>query len=161
MGQLDTQAPLGIRQRLAAALEQAQTDGQDVKASVLRLVHCAIRDRDATARAEDRCLGCEETVIADLLRMMVGQRVQAAQALENEGRIPEAEREREEMDVLLSFLPAPMSEADLKQAAAEIVGELDARSLKDIGRCVSELKSRYPEQIDPARANSAVKSLLL
>jgi len=41
-----------------------------------------------------------------------------------------------------------------------VIEDLDAHSLKDLGRCMSELKSRYPDRLDPREAGKKVKAAL-
>ena len=160
MGQLDKDDLPGLRERLKAALATAEAEENCERVGALRLAMCALRDRDATARAEDRCSGCEETEISDMLRTLVHQREESAEEHESDGRFDDARREREEADVLKSFLPKPLSEDALEAAAKIVVEDLDAKGLKDIGKCTSALKARYPGQVTPAAAKAAVREIL-
>jgi uncharacterized protein len=150
-----------LRDRLEADLVRAESNSPcSVEAATLRLVLCAVHDRDAEARAHDTCEGCDDKVIKDVLQLMVRQRETTAADYENAGRIDMADNEREEIDVILRYLPKPMDETALNAAVESVIGDLQAQSLKDLGRCMNELKSRYSDDIDARKAGKLVKKAL-
>jgi uncharacterized protein YqeY len=62
--------------------------------------------------------------------------------------------------VIEEFLPAQLSEEDVKAAIAAIKDELGATGMKDMGRVVAELKVRHGTQIDMGKASGLVKAAL-
>lgn len=161
MGQTDVSPSNSIRDRLVAALRSAeQDDPQGVRARTLRLVKCAMRDRDVTARTQGQCEGCEDTEVRKLLETMVAQREVSAREYDESGRISDAEREREEIAVLEAFLPRPLDGDALEDAVEQVVEDLEAHKLKDMGRCMAELQSRYPGRIDTGSAGKAMRRAL-
>ena len=153
---------LPLRDELQKAFDKVnETPGKEIEAETLRLILCAVDARDTAARSRDHCEGCEETEIRGLLEMMAAQRRQSVNEYEAAGKYDLAEREREELDVINRFLPKPIDGDDLQSAVQSVVNDLEARSLKDLGKCISELKSRYPDQIDIEKAGKAVKDALL
>jgi uncharacterized protein YqeY len=149
-----------LRSRLQAALTDGRDKSLEPRNRAIRLALCAIKDLDAFARREDGCVGCEDTEIAEVLQTLVTERLAAAQEHEAEGRIVEAEAERDEAAFLEGFLPQPLSGAELREAVASVVSDLKAASLKDVGRCVTALKARYPGRLTPAKANAAIRNAL-
>ena len=119
-----------------------------------------MRDRDVTARTQGQCEGCEDTEVRKLLETMVAQREVSAREYDESGRISDAEREREEIAVLEAFLPRPLDGDALEDAVEQVVEDLEARKLKDMGRCMAELQSRYPGRIDTGSAGKAVRRAL-
>lgn len=161
MGQVDVSPSSSIRARILDALQTAESDdAQSTRARTLRLVKCAMRDRDVTARGQGNCEGCEETDICKLLETMVAQREVSAREYDESGRISDAEREREEIEVIQSFLPKPLSGAALETAVEQVVEDLEASKLKDMGRCMTELQNRYPGRIETGPAGKAVRRAL-
>jgi len=153
--------PIELRARLSVAREDAEMRDRDgVEAATLRLILCAIDDRDVTARQRGECSGCAESTVRELLVMMATQREVSAREYDEAGRIEEAERERAELAIIRSFLPEKLSGAALERAVSEIVEEVEARRLKDMGRCMEALKARYPGQIDSASAGKIVSAKL-
>ncbi|QYJ01123.1 GatB/YqeY domain-containing protein [Thalassovita mediterranea] len=161
MGQTEVSPANTIRDRVLIALQKAEVDdAEGIRARTLRLVSCAMRDRDVTARGQGQCAGCEDTEVRKLLEIMVAQREVSAREFDESGRITDAEREREEMEILQSFLPQPLQGAALESAVDAVVNDLEATKLKDMGRCMAELQSRYPGRIDTGTAGKAVRQAL-
>ncbi len=161
MMEAETNSDACLRQSLKAALAGAEATNDDVRASTLRLVLCAVRDKDMRARLKDECKGCDDSQILEILRSMIAQRETAISSYEASGRIELADKEREEREVLADFLPRVLCQDEVEEAAREVVEDLGASGLKDMGRCVSELKSRFPDQIESGTAKKAVKPYLL
>jgi len=151
---------MALRDRISTDLKNSLKAGDKRRTSTLRLVSAAIKDRDIAARAEDRCDGCEEQEIMTILTKLVKQREDSADTYEKAGRLDLAEAEREEADIVREFLPKPMDEGEIAHAAAEVVTELAATGLKDMGRVMGELKSRYAGRMDFGKAGGRVKDLL-
>ncbi len=152
---------LPLRERLERALERAQdADRDSVDSATLRLILCAVDDRDVSARERGECGGCEETTMKELLDTMAKQRALSAKQYDDAGRIEEAERERSELAVIETFLPKKLEGEPLKAAVEAIVEELEASKLKDVGRCMQALKAQYPGQIDTGSASKALQEVL-
>lgn len=150
-----------FKERLEIALREAETADRDsVRSATLRLVHCAIKDRDVSARSNGDCDGCPDAVARDVLKTMAAQREVSAREYDEAGRISDAEREREELEIIQEFLPQPLQGEALEAAVDAVVRDLEASKLKDVGRCMAELKSRYPGRIQTGKAGKAVKAAL-
>jgi uncharacterized protein len=151
---------MSLRERITEEMKSALKAGEKARLSTLRLVSAAVKDRDIAARAEDRCTGCEETEIMSILQKLVKQREDSADTYEKAGRLDLAEAERAEIEVLREFLPKPMDDGEIAEAAKTVVTELEASGLKDMGRVMGELKSRYAGRMDFGQAGAKVKTLL-
>lgn len=161
MGQLDQSVQVTLRNRINRALGQAEgEDANGVEAQTLRLVKCAMDDRDVIARGRGECSGCDTDVIVELLETMAAQREQSIKQYDDAGRVVDAEREREELEIINSFLPRPLAGEALQTAAADVVSKLQARKLKDVGRCMSALREQYPGQIECGPASKAVRAAI-
>ncbi len=151
---------MDLRVQIDSALAAAQDEQDEVGASTLRLVQCAIRDRDRVSKTADGDAGCEDAQIAQIILQMIRQRDESAESYEQSGRLDMAERERQEAEVLRALVPAPLDEGQVRQLAAEVVEDLEAHGLKDVGRCVAEVKKRGGGAVDGAQAGAAVRDLL-
>lgn len=157
--QLSPKTPL--RARLEAALGDALEENRDsIESATLRLILCAVDDRDVSARERGQCGGCPEEGMQDLLSTMARQRESSAEEYDDAGRIEEAERERAELAVIETFLPKKLDGEMLEVAVKAVIEELEATKLKDMGRCMHMLKALYPGQIDTAIAGKAVRAAL-
>lgn len=161
MGQEDTSDLMTMRTRIQKALKSEEKEGtSEVRLATLRLIQCALNDRDVCARERGAGAGCPNAELLSTLEIMVAQREVSAREYDESGRIEEAIREREEIEVIEEFLPKPLSGDALERAIAETLTDLGATKLKDLGRCMSALKQRYPGMIDTSQAGKAVKTAL-
>lgn len=161
MGREDICEEMSLKARIAQALKDESEDtSNEIRLHTLRLIDCAIRDRDVSARGRGEGQGCPEAAVRDVLETMIDQREEAAKEHDDEGRMDEAIREREEIEVIRDFLPRPLGGNELETAVARIVAELGATKLKDLGRCMSALKERYPGLIETGPAGRAVRDAL-
>lgn len=151
---------MSLRDRIQADLKDAMRNKDQLRLATLRLIQAAVKDRDIAARAEDRCDGCGQGEIMALLQKLVKQREESADTYEQAGRLDLAERERTEAGIVREYLPEPMDDKAIADAARDVVDELDAAGLKDMGKCMGALKERYTGRMDFSQAGKAVKSLL-
>jgi uncharacterized protein YqeY len=91
---------------------------------------------------------------------MIKQREESAAAYDA-GKRPElAAQEREEIEIIRSFMPAQMSPEEVKAAAQAVVTETGATAMKDMGKVMAAMKERYAGQMDFAKASAMVKDIL-
>jgi|TARA_R110002020_G_scaffold155992_3_gene337469 uncharacterized protein YqeY len=149
-----------LRDEISEETKTAMRAKDSARLSTLRLISAAVKDRDIAARAEDRCEGISDAEILSILSKMVKQREESAKTYEDNGRPELAERERSEIEIIRNFMPKPLSDAEMKQAIAQIVEENGGTCLKDMGKIMGQLKSRYAGRIDMGKAGAVVKGHL-
>lgn len=148
-----------MREAILADLKEAMKTQDKCRVSTLRLINAAIKDRDIAARSQGRdCLSDDE--VLELLTKMIRQRVESAKLYEEGGRLEMAEREREEIGVIRGYLPKQLEDAEMRSACADVVQEIGAAGLRDMGRTMSALKERFAGQMDFGRASCVVKEIL-
>ncbi|MCF6292829.1 MAG: GatB/YqeY domain-containing protein [Robiginitomaculum sp.] len=151
---------MSLRNELTEAMKTAMRSKDTIRLSTIRLVQAAIKDRDIAARTKDNCQGCDESQILAILSKMLKQREESAIIYEEAGRLDLAEREREEMTIITSFMPKQMSQQEIEAEARKVVEELQAAGLKDMGKCMGVLKSRFAGSMDFGKAGAALKAIL-
>lgn len=148
-----------MQEKISLALKAAQSEDDKCRLATLRLVQAAIRDRDTAAR-EHGGDGVKDAEVLEILQKMICQREVSARDYEETGQLELAEKERREVDVIREFLPIQIDQQHMKALCAETVNDLGAQGLRDMGRCMNELKERYPGQMDFAKASSVIQELL-
>ncbi|UWR21382.1 GatB/YqeY domain-containing protein [Sulfitobacter sp. S190] len=151
---------MDLRTRINDALKQAMRDKDASRLSTLRLVNAAIKDKDIAARAEGNDEGVGNDDVLAILGKMAKQRVESARAYEEGGRLDLAESERAEIEVIEEFLPRQLDEAETKAAVADAVAETGASSIRDMGKVMGVLKSKYTGRMDFGRVGPMVKDQL-
>ena len=149
-----------LRAQISTAMKQAMRDRAVDRLSTVRLINAAIKDRDIAVRAEGNDDGVSDTEVLAILGKMVKQRRESARTYEEGGRLDLAERELAEIEVIEEFLPRKLSDAEVKQAIDSAIAEVEADSIRDMGRVMAVLKARHTGQMDFGSVGSTVKERL-
>ncbi|HTT99321.1 MAG TPA: GatB/YqeY domain-containing protein [Rhizomicrobium sp.] len=151
---------MGLREQFNEQIKEAMKAKDAKRLSTLRMVTAALKDRDIAARTETsrELLGDDE--ILTLLAKMIKQREESAAAYDTGNRPELAAGEREEIDIIRSFMPKQMSPEETKAAAQAVVAETGATAMKDMGKVMAVMKERYAGQMDFAKASATVKDIL-
>ena len=148
-----------LRDQINDSLKEAMKSGDKRRVSTLRLVNAALKDRDIEARGLGKpALGDDE--IHGLLQKMIKQRQESLDIYEKAGRTDLATQEREEIEIISAYLPKKMSDVDAAHAISALIREIEAETIKDMGRTMAALKQRFSGQMDFSKASALVKKLL-
>jgi hypothetical protein len=148
-----------MRDQITAALKDATLARDKRRVATLRLIGAAIKDREIAARTNGRDPVCDDD-IGEILLKMIKQRVESARMFDEGNRPDLATQEREEIDIIRSLLPEQLDEDQVRSVCAETVRATGAQGLRDMGRCMQALKSRYAGRMDFGKASTVVKGLL-
>ncbi len=149
-----------MRDRINVALKEAMLAKDKVRIGTVRLMTAAIKDRDIALRAEEGASGLDDAGIMALLAKMVKQREESAETYETAGRMELAEGERAEIEVIKDFLPKPLSGPEVDNAIQCALTETGASSIRDMGKVMGVLKSKYAGRMDFGAVGSRVKAAL-
>ncbi|MBI1868510.1 MAG: GatB/YqeY domain-containing protein [Methylocystis sp.] len=147
-----------MRERFTADLKAAMKSGDKLRVGALRLVSAALKDRDIEARGQGKSV--TEGDILALLQKMIKSRQESFEIFEKAGRTDLADQERGEIEVISSYLPAQLSEAEVADAVKAAIAETGAASIKDMGKVVAVLKAKYAGRMDFAKASAVAKAAL-
>jgi uncharacterized protein YqeY len=146
-----------LRDDINNALKDAMKSGDKRRVSTLRLVNADILKRE-TSTAERSTLTDAE--ILDVMGKMIKQRQESLDIYEKAGRTDLATQEREEIAIISAYLPKQLSDIEAGEAISALIRELEAATLKDMGRTMTALKERFSGHMDFSRASAMVKKLL-
>ncbi len=148
-----------MRTELTDAMKTAMKAGEKRRVGTLRLINAAIKDRDIAARGTGGERVGDDEILAILVKM-IKQREESATIYEEQSRLELAKQEREEIEIIRDFLPRQMDEDETRAACAEVVSDVNAEGLRDMGKCMNALKERYPGKLDAGKASKVVKEML-
>ena len=148
-----------IRDDIKAALVGAMKGGDKEGTATIRLIQSAVLNRDIELRTASSTPD-DDQLVTEVLQKMIKQRRESVDLYRKGGREELAAKEEAEIAVIERFLPAQMDDAAASAAIQAIVAELGASSMKDMGRVMTEVKSRHASSIEPARASALVKAAL-
>jgi len=146
-----------LREQINQALKDAMKAGETRRVSTLRLINAEILKRETSAAER---LKLNDAEILDVIGKMIKQRQEALEIYEKAGRTDLATQERQEIEILTAYLPKQLSDLEAGEAISGLIKELEAATLKDMGRTMTALKERFAGRMDFAKASAVVKKLL-
>lgn len=148
-----------LRTRLSEALKDALKAKNERVVHTVRLVLAALKDKDIAARPKGITAIPEEEIL-QMMTGMVKQRRESIEMFEKGGRPELAKAEQEEIDIIQSFMPKQMDEAEQIAAIKAAIAQVGASSVKDMGKVMAVLKEKYAGQMDFSKASGLVKANL-
>ena len=125
----------------------------------LRLIVSAIKDAEIAGRSKGQ-KEVKDSDITGILKKMIKQRNESCEVYKKAGRTELLESETKEINVINTFLPKQLSEDETKKVCKEIVEKIEAKSIKDMGKVMGELKKNYSDTVDFSKAGSIIKGIL-
>ena len=95
-----------------------------------------------------------------MLKKMIKQRAESIEVYKKNNRDDLLQIEKQEQEILSSYLPKQMSEEETKKICSEAIGSTKASSIKDMGKVMGELKKKYSDTLDFSLAGKFLKELL-
>ena len=147
-----------MREKLKEDVKAAMKAGEREKVDALRLINAALKDKDIEARVSGGTVS-DADVLA-VLQKMIKSRQESLDIYEKNNRPDLAQKERSEIAVISSYLPAQLGDAEAAEAIKAAIAETGASSIKDMGKVVAALKAKYAGRMDFSKASAAVKAAL-
>ncbi len=147
-----------LRENFTSELKLAMKAGDKTRVGAIRMITAALKDRDIEARTTGKEVGEEE--ILGLLQKLVKSRQESMEIYEKNGRPELAAQEREEIAVISTFLPQPMSDEEVAVAIKAAITETGAASITDMGKVIAVLKAQHAGKMDFGKASGLVKAAL-
>ena len=148
-----------LRENIQNALKEAMKAKNMLEVNAVRMIIAGIKEKDVDARGK----GAKEATDADLLAMMqtmIKQRRESIDMYQKGGRADLVAAEQGEIDIIQTFLPKQMSDDEVKAAIQAIITEVGATSIKDMGKVMGALKTKYAGQMDMGKASGLIKAAL-
>ena len=148
-----------LRDAINNDLKDAMKAKNERAVSTLRMVNSTLKNADIEARGTGKPALGDAEVLA-ILQKMIKQRQESVELYRKGGRDDLVAQEEAEIAIISSYLPKQMSEAEVKAAIDAAVAEAGASGMKDMGRVIGILRSKYAGQMDMAKASALVKARL-
>ena len=148
-----------LRDDINNAVKDAMRAKEERKLSTLRMVNSTIKNADIAARGEGKPPLSDADLLA-VLQKMIKKRQESVELYDKGGRAELAAQEREEIAIISAYLPKQMSDDDVKAAISAAISATGAAGMKDMGKVIAELKTKYTGQMDFGKASGLVKAAL-
>ena len=136
-------------------LEAAMREGDAARRDTLRLILSSLQGAEKELQ---RPLSEDEEL--QVLQRERKKRLEAADAFRNAGREEQADAEEDELDVLEEFMPEPMSEDELEEIVDDVIAEVGATSMRDIGRVMADVMPQVAGRADGSAVSQIVREKL-
>jgi uncharacterized protein len=140
-----------IEEELKAARLERDTDRRDALSLVLNALRAAQKELG-------RPLNEEESL--QVLQRERKRRLEAAEAFRAGGREEQAEDEEYELEVLEEFMPDPLSEEEIEEIVDDVISEVGATSIRDMGRVMAGVMHQVSGRADGSTVSQLVKEKL-
>ena len=148
---------MGLKETLKSDLTEAIRSSDKVVSGTIRMVLTAITNEEVSGK-EARVLSDEE--IITVLSREAKKRREAAEEFAKAGRTDRAADEKAEGEVIAKYLPAQLSEDDIKKLIADAVASTGAAGPADMGKVMGAIKPKIAGKADGALVSSLVKAAL-
>ena len=125
----------------------------------LRLIISSIKDAEIAGRSKGLKEIKDSEIIA-LLKKMIKQRNESCEVYEKAGRNELLENERKEIKIISVFLPKQLTDEETKKICLDTIKSVGASSMRDMGKVMGALKSKYADTLDFSKVSSIIKELL-
>ncbi|HWH05119.1 MAG TPA: GatB/YqeY domain-containing protein [Gaiellaceae bacterium] len=136
-------------------LEDAMREGDAERRDALRLIMASLQGAEKELQRE-----LTEDEELQVLQRERKKRVEAAEAFRAGGREEQAEKEEAELEVLEEFMPEPLAEDELEEIVDNVIAEVGATSMRDIGRVMADVMPQVAGRADGSAVSQLVREKL-
>lgn len=146
-----------LQERISADMKEAMKAKDKVRLAALRDIKSKIMLALTETGGADTL---DDAAVTKILSKQLKQREDTLAIYNQQGRNDLAQEEQAQADVIRVYLPQPMSEAELGQAVAELITELGATSMADMGRVMGTASARFAGRADGKAISALVRQHL-
>lgn len=144
-----------FKERLTEDVKVALKGGEKAKLAALRLISAAVKQYEV-----DHRVSLEDGAALELLTKMAKQRRESISQFQSAGRDDLVAQEQFELDIILAYLPQPLTEAEVEAAVLAAIAETGAAGVRDMGKVMGVLNPRIKGRADMAAVSALVKARL-
>ena len=146
---------MSLQEQISAALKDAMRARDEAKMATLRLVLTAIKKREKEARSL-----LEDQEVISVITSQIKQRRESIEQYRKAGREDLAQTEENELQILQGYMPEQVSEEEISNTLDEIIAEVGAVSMKDMGKVMKAAMAKLAGKADGGAVNAMVKAKL-
>jgi uncharacterized protein YqeY len=136
-------------------LKAAMLEHDNERRDALRLILASLRSAEKDLQ---RPLSDDEEL--QVLQRERKRRIEAAEAFRSGDREEQAAKEEQELAVLEEFMPAPLSEEELEEIVDDVIAEVGATSLRQLGRVMADVMPQVAGRADGSMVSQLVREKL-
>ncbi len=149
---------MNLKEQITSDLKTAMKAGDAVRRDTLRLIDSAIKNVEIEKNKRE--VGLTEEEILEVIARAVKQRQDSIRQFEAGGRPDLAEKEKIELEIIMPYLPAQLSPAEIETVVAEILATSENPTLADLGKIMGQAMAQLKGKADGNLVREIVKSQL-
>ena len=149
---------MSLKEKITSDLKEAMKAGDTVRRDTLRLIDSAIKNVEIEKQKRETGLSDEE--VLEVLGRAVKQRQDSIRQFEAGGRPDLAENEKVELEIIVPYLPAQLSPAEIEAEVAQVLATSENPTLADLGKIMGQVMARLKGKADGNLVREIVKSKL-
>ncbi|MFP5349689.1 MAG: GatB/YqeY domain-containing protein [Gammaproteobacteria bacterium] len=146
---------MNLKDRIKEDVKQAMRAKDQARLDALRMLAAAIQRREVDER-----ITLDDTQVLATIDKLVKQGRESVEQYEKGGRADLAAKEKADIALFQSYLPAALSEAEIDQLIAAAIRDTGAASVKDMGKVMGALKPKLQGRADMAQVGARIKARL-
>ena len=146
---------MSLKDRIKADIKEAMRAKDTAKRDTLRNLSAAIKQIEVDERKE-----LSDSDVEAILTKYAKQREDAMAQFKEAGRDDLVAKEEAELLIVRAYLPEPLSDEELEAMVKEIIAEVGATSMKDMGKIMGAVKKKAGSRADGSKVNKLVKEIL-
>jgi len=146
---------MSLKARITEDMKSAMRAKDAARLGAIRLLQAAIKQREVDERIE-----LDDTQVIEAIEKMLKQRRDSISQYEAAKRLDLADAEKFEVTVLQTYLPQPLSAAEIAALLDKVVAETAATSIKDMGKVMAALKPLVVGRADMGSLSGLIKARL-
>ncbi|MEK7138852.1 MAG: GatB/YqeY domain-containing protein [Patescibacteria group bacterium] len=150
-----------LKEKLQQDIKNALKTGNSIKRLVLGMVLNSIKNRELQKRAKSgKAEELNDDEVLEVVASEVKKRKESIESYEKGGRTELAQKEREELNILMTYMPEQMSEETIREEAKKAITETNAKDIREIGKVLSVLMPKLKGRADGQTVSRIVKETL-
>ncbi|SDO67806.1 hypothetical protein SAMN04488595_101506 [Ralstonia sp. 25mfcol4.1] len=146
---------MSLKARITDDMKTAMRARETERLGTIRLLQAAIKQREVDERVE-----LDDAAVTAVIDKMIKQRKDSISQFEQAGRDDLVAKEKAEVDVLVAYMPAQLSEAEVAAEVQKAVTEAGATGPQDMGKVMGLVKARLAGRADMTAVSGLVKAAL-
>jgi uncharacterized protein YqeY len=144
-----------LKDRITEDMKTAMRAKDSERLGTIRMITSAIKQREVDERIQ-----LDDSQVLSVVEKMIKMRKESITQFQSGGRADLAAKEQQEIDLLQTYMPQQLGEAEVDALIAEAIAQSGATSIKEMGKAMALLKQKAQGRTDMASASARLKAKL-
>lgn len=145
-----------LKQQIYTDLVAAMKAKETVKLDTLRMLKASIMKFEVAGVKTD----AQDDDVIKIIKREIKQRQDSAEQFQAVGRLEDAQKEKQEMEILMAYLPAQMSEMEVQKLIENLILETGFKSKSDFGKIMGIVMQKVAGNADGAMVKNLLQNSL-